>query len=476
MGPERKHPGDPLLGRTSLASRLQRAYREFLKLPTYLMAGLLVLSILFSVLDRSEAAWLSAGREWIRGVLFGGGVHVMDFLGLLTSGLIGMTTITFSMLLLALQQSATVVGVQVVNSFLLRRRNQLLLGFILGTTVAVLVMRAAAVPERTGLAVAFALVLTLLALYGLAVLLYAAVNQTRPQAVLEEVRTLTLEARRHQERLLRGSYREPRYEGGVESIVWNAKHGYVREIRFDDLVALLEGSDGKVEVEFRIEVGDYVAYGEEVARVRAERREESERLAAATRDIVVLDSQRATARDPSFGVEQLQMAGWSSGSSAFQNPGVAMEAVRNLRDVIARWAVDFEQEEASGSRLPIVYPDGLVIRAIDAVESVGVASTESLQAPTLEEVFRAYRNLLPDLPESLRDRVEGSIRRLLTGVADHVLTRPLESEMKKLARALREVGSVATAEGLEDALEGLREVSGQVAARSNRAQLASSDG
>ena len=201
----------------------------------------------------------------------------------------------------------------------------------------------------------------------------------RPSAVIDEVRVLTLEARERQRELLILSHRAPQYTGGTEVRVCTEAHGYVRDIDVDALREALEQRRGEAEIELVLEIGDYAAYGDELARVRAERPEEAERLARVTEDALRLDYERATRRDPSFGVEQIRVIGWSSGSTAYHNPGIALEAVRNLRDVIARWVVNYEEVEGSGGQIPLVYPDGLVERALEAIGALAVVSTESLQ-------------------------------------------------------------------------------------------------
>jgi hypothetical protein len=237
----------------------------------------------------------------------------------------------------------------------------------------------------------------------------------------------------------------------------------------------LRSRQGKAEVEIRLEVGDYVAYGEEIVRVRAERPEEAERLAEVARDAISLDYQRAVRRDPAFGVEQIRMIGWSSGSTAYHNPGVSLEAVRNLRDILARWATNYEEVEGSDGTLPLVYPDGLVKRVLEALEAIAVVSTESLQPETFEEVLHAYRHVFSRLPEHLQRRGCTSVRRLVTGLGDLVLTPQLEDALEEVARTLRELGHADTADILERAKREMASTASTLGARSTRAQQATSN-
>jgi hypothetical protein len=168
--------------------------------------------------------------------------------------------------------------------------------------------------------------------------------------------------------------------------------------------------------------------------------------------------------------------GWSSGSTAYHNPDIALEAVRNLRDIIDRWVVNFEEVEGSGGRIPLVYPDGLVERALEAIGALAVVSTESLQFATYEEAVRAYEGVFTRLPDHLQDRVVTSLRRIVTGLGDHVLTRSLEEALTAVVRTLREEGYADAADAVETARQQMASVAGSLAARSTRAQEVTSAG
>ena len=108
------------------------------------MVAFVALAAVTIWLDRNPPTWIGPVRDLIEAHLFREAETTNAFLGMATTGLITMTSITFSMLLLALQQSASLIGAQVVNSFLLRKRNQTILGLFLGSTLFVLVVHAAA--------------------------------------------------------------------------------------------------------------------------------------------------------------------------------------------------------------------------------------------------------------------------------------------------------------------------------------------
>lgn len=445
-------------------------------MPSVIMLGLSAFAVVTIGLDRTAPAWLEPLRGALETHLFRDVEATSTLLGMATTGLITIASITFSMLLLALQQSASLIGAQIAHAFLLRRRNQVVLGFILAATLFTLIVRTGAHEGfNPVLGATCAVILLAAALYCLAVLLFMAVDQMRPQAALAGVRTATLEARRRQRELLLSTYRAPRLHEGTEIAVTTAEHGYVRDLDLNALRKALDPLQGPVEVEICREIGDFVAYGDILARVRAERHDDAHRLADAVKEALKLDFERATWRDPAFGVEQLRVAGWSSGSTAYHNPGVAAEAVRNLRDILARWSASYEDLEASDGTLPIVYPDGLVQRVLEALEAIAVVATESLQPDTFAEVLRAYHHAFTDLPAHLQERTATSVSRLLTGLGDLVLTPPLQGALRGLARQLRETGHEDVAARVETASLQMASTAGHLAARSTRVKQATSD-
>ncbi len=452
-------------------SRIRKGFLEFLWVPTAVMLVCVVVAVITIWLDSHGPRWVLPARHMVESHFFRQARSTNDFLSMLTTGLITMTSITFSMLLLALQQSASLLAPQVVYSFLMRRRNQTLMGYFLGATMFVLLVHSSAHEGfNPVLGAALSLLLTAAALYALLILVFTAVNQMRPQTVIGDVRTLTLEARRHQRELLLASYRSPRYFGGTEVNVRTERHGYVRDVDVGALRKALRSARGKVEVEICIEVGNFAAYGEVLARARAERPDEAKRLAEAARASIALDYQRSVRRDPAFGVEQLHMIGWSSASSAYQNPGISMAVVRNLRDILARWAASYEEVEGSDGTLPLVYPDGLVKRVLESLEALAVVATESLQQETFVEVLHAYRLVVSRLPEHLQMRVCASVCRLVTALGDLVLTPQLEDVLEAFARTLAELGHADTADVLMTAKREMASRSGTLGARSTRAK------
>lgn len=126
-----------VISKTFDAIRL--AFVEFLTIPTCTIIGFLLLIIGFLLLaagsyalDRTEAAWLKPLRDVLKLHIFANADATSSLLGTISSGIITVTSITISLLLVALQQSASSLTYQVSDQFLRRPLNQFYFGFFIG--------------------------------------------------------------------------------------------------------------------------------------------------------------------------------------------------------------------------------------------------------------------------------------------------------------------------------------------------------
>jgi len=86
---------------------VHRAFVEFLKLPILIVAGFIVLAAVTSFIDYTEIGWLQTLRAPIHDAFFRDSQATSDLLSTIASGVITVTSITFSLLLLAVQQAAS---------------------------------------------------------------------------------------------------------------------------------------------------------------------------------------------------------------------------------------------------------------------------------------------------------------------------------------------------------------------------------
>jgi hypothetical protein len=123
---------DPLRSSGGLheAGRMRRGIAEFLRLPLLITAGFTVAAVLVGVLDGAgEGAPL---RDVATAVVPGAGAT--DFISAVATSLMTVTSITFSVLLLAVQQTASSLTPVVFDQYLRRRSNQAYFGFFVGVT------------------------------------------------------------------------------------------------------------------------------------------------------------------------------------------------------------------------------------------------------------------------------------------------------------------------------------------------------
>jgi len=158
-------------------------------------------------------------------------------------------SITISLLLLALQQSAANMTTQILDQFLRRRINQAYFGFFVGLALYSLVTLTLATVDKPfnpifGATLAF--LLTVVALYLLIILLYTTINQMRPVQVMEAIHDHVLAARERQLVLVRKTRRKPSGDGSVTVPVKVAEEGFVTRIDVDaiGLAALGRGNTG----------------------------------------------------------------------------------------------------------------------------------------------------------------------------------------------------------------------------------------
>ena len=305
----------PGLDKPSFGSRLAKAFKEFMAIPVGLCALGAGLAVLMTWIEGAQPSLTEPVLSFLRRHFHSDPAKMADLLGLLTTAMFGLSTLTFSVLLIALQQSGASLGIQVVDGFIRRRRNQVVLGFILATTVYVLLSRALVMPPHNPLAASFvALLFGLLALITLAALFYMTTNQSRPTFVVNDLRLRALEARRAQYPFLDRTRREPANPDNAYVTVKADRHGYVRSIDFDALRKVAVGSPGS-EIELVCEIGDYLVWGDPVAHLRGL----SDAAVDPVRKALDQASQRSLAVDPTVGLSNLQTITRRTGSDAQQN-------------------------------------------------------------------------------------------------------------------------------------------------------------
>lgn len=426
-------------------------------------------------LDAGRVAWLAQLRETLQVHVFSDAKSTSDLLSTIASGLIAMTSFSFGLLLLAVQQTAASMTSYVVDQFLRRRINQFYFGFFAGLALySLLVLATVGVRHNPIYGAGLALLLTVVALCLLLLLLYTTINQIRPVVVVDALHDHILLARANQLAFLRRTRRASASHAPLNRVVRSTHGGYVVAIDLDVLGAPMTTAVGEVEVVWLVSIGSFVAFEDPIAEVKANTQQRLEALSQAVLKSLRLERQQALESDPGYGIEQLLTIAWTSVSTSKSNPAPGLLTIRSLRDLLARWASDPEQCGAQNSSapealpLPVVYADNVLSQLMDAFETLAVVSTESMQHQNFAEVLHVFTALFERLPPQLARRAEDLILRILSGLGDHVLTAELDGALSSLAAVLDKAGSGSTAAALSKAQQELRVSIGQLNSRATR--------
>lgn len=445
---------------------VRRAFVEFLTIPTLVILGFLGLGVLAYYLDK-----LRIEQNWPQ---FIPGTHesISTLLGTVAGSIITVTSITFSLLLIAVQQGAAALTAQVYDQFLRRRANQAYFGFFIGLALYCLIVLATVRPDYTpviGAAIAFGL--TVVALYLLIILIYSTIDQMRPVTIIDAIRDHALSARKLQRPLLEATSEDAPVRGAARLGVAANESGFLTSIDADALRSAARDKLGAAAVVIRPSIGDYVSRGEMLCEVcfdgatKASGDDAAGALAAA----FVLERQRDLGSDAGYGIDQLSTIGWTSASTSKSNPQPGLLACWALRDLAAHWfgygACAYAR---SRDELPVVYIDNVGNELLAAFESLAVVASESLQHQTLAEIYSALGFTLAELPDDLRREVGDIVQRSLSALGEHVLTGRLEQAIDGLAAALDKAGQAAAAEALRTARNQLKQSVGELHSRSNR--------
>lgn len=451
---------------------IRRAFVEFLKMPSFVILGFLMLAAAMYILDEARIVKdvQTSNARW--GGLFSDAQTARDFLGVIAGSIITVTSITLSLLLIAVQQGAASLTSLVFDQFLRRRANQFYFGFFIGVALYSLIVLSSITPSHQpvyGVMVAGAM--TLAALYMLIILIYTTIDQMRPVVIIKSIHDLTLRARECQLGLLRSTRRSPRLEGIARVGVTADCGGFLTRL---DAAAIAKAvTETKIEVVILVSIGDYVAFGDTIAEIKMARDHDVSSLASAIRNAIALEEQRDLNADAAFGVEQLVTIGWTSISTAKSNPGPGLLAIWNLRDLLAHWlqsdpSFGGPEDDAADPTASVVYVDNLAQQLMRGFESFVVVASESMQHQTVAEVYRTFAILFHRLPPPLRRQVDDLLLRSLSGLGDHILTSELETSLMALTVALNSDGRSQCAGAIEAAQRQLELSIGRLNSRSTR--------
>ncbi len=424
---------------------ISRAFDEFLALPSTIAASGLVLAVLFYLLDRSSISFLQPLRSFLQSHIFTEASSTANFVSTVTGGLMTVTSITISILVVALQQSVSNMSERVFGQFIRRRINQVYFGVFVGAVLYSLLTLATIHTNQNAIfAASVDLILAAISIYMLIILLYTTMNQMNPEVIIGAIHDQTLRARKQQMPLIQNTLREATYDGPNDLSVRAISEGYITRINLDVITRAIQQGKGRVEVHLLVSVGCYVIYEDQIADIEAEYAEDAEQVGQSVRRSLDLSRQRDILNDAAFGLEQLETIGWTAISSAKSDPAPGLMVIRSAGDLLSHWVRDQSlaenQEKKPKETLNVVYHDDFLDRLIDVLESAQVAAHELQQHMSLAEVYVTLMNTFIRLNPSLQRRIVDLLLRGLPALESLVLTRTLEQALGQVVRTLRQTG------------------------------------
>lgn len=375
--------------------------------------------------------------------LFGDRDSTRSVLATLSSALITVTSITFSLLLLAVQQGASSLSSQIMDQFLKRKANQLYFGFFVGLSLFTLITLATTHRVHHPLFGAlFAIAGTVVALCLILVLIYTTVQQMRSTDVIGAIVEMIRSAHKRHSAIL-GQTRGEASDPPALRFNWKSDAaGIVIGVDIDVLAAAAgESKLFAAEIHLKVANGSYVARGQEIAEVRSHLPIDEagrEKLEKALRSSFTFGTHPNPSDNPRIGMHQLATIGWNSASSARSNPRPPIIICRSIADLLWEWT---EKPATRDESSRVVYPDLLIEDSIETIDSIVVAAGEAKQHQTLAVAYETYARLLPRLGGGHRARLEEAVRLSLGALQQHVPTVQLNKALEQLARAFEEIDS-----------------------------------
>ncbi|GII03668.1 hypothetical protein Pta02_56760 [Planobispora takensis] len=433
--------------RQDLRVRWRLSVTEFLFTPLLMVLGSVALAVGAVLIDLSSPDW-PAG---LRGTFVRLFPHenLVSTLRVIATGLVTVTTLTLSALMVAISHTATTVAPVVFDQFLRRRANQAYFGYVAGCATYTYLVMAVMRPHWAGVGALLALVLAAGALVLLVFMGYVMIDQMRPTSVVRSIQELAFRARLRQLPLLARSRTGPRLTGDSVPVTTQAT-GYVVDISTARLQELLAPTGEEVEVAFQVRIGDLLAYGDTVARIRGGTEQQRRHVADRVLGCVTIDRIRNADVDPDHAVEQLGNVAWAA-TSTRQNPDVALASVGALRDLSARCAAaGVPDAEVYGGPLPVVYDDAMQRRIVAALVDLVVVSTSSRQHQTCAVALSTLAEILPQLDDRDRDVAVLSLQRALPATLSHVASVEMGRGLAKLRAAFDAIGREEMADQVRD--------------------------
>jgi len=334
---------------STFLDRIRSSYWFFPAIMSLMAVGL---STLMLSLDRRYADRIPADAWWLYG---GGDEGARVVLSAIVTSMISVTSVVFSITIVALTLAAGQFGSRVLRNFMRDRGNQVTLGTFIATFVyALLVLRTVRGVEDAEFVPPLAMSMGILLVFlSVAVLIYFIHHVASSIQADSVVRSIALETEDAIERLFPGAIGEEsptdgRPEGGAPGFTslptrFDADAGVVRAPRGDQLQII--DQEGLMElavehdlvVRLRARPGDFVVRDGVIAQVWKDGDLEAE-LLDEVRDVFVLGRSRSLQQDAEFGILQLVEVAVRALSTGINDPFTAMNCVDRISSLLCQLA------------------------------------------------------------------------------------------------------------------------------------------
>lgn len=448
---------------------VRQSFREFLKVPAFIIIGFLVVCAAANIIDHEKFVSLNSLTDFLKNTIFNAPKATSALMGTIASSIITVTSLSVTLLLIVVQQTASTMSTEVFDQFLRSRHNQTYFGFFVGLSLYSLIVLATVNDNFNPVfSASLAMVFIGVALFLLIILIYTTINDMRPVSIINSIYDLTLKARKKQMHFIRKTRREAIYEGPCKISIQIKEHGYITRINFDRIYTAIKKAKAEVEVVLKVSIGEYVTFQDEIAFVTSENEADGKTVSNVVRKFINIDEKNDIGSDPFGGIVEMETIGWTSISTAKSNPAPGLITIRFLCNLLLRWS--YINDEPDKNIYPIVYVDNVVPRLMDTFTTLMVAASESMQHQNFIEILHTFIKVYDRLSPENKSRAADIILRLLSAMGDFVLTAPLEAELNKLIKILSEDGSVEIANAVEAAKNKLKQTIGKLNSRATRAQ------
>ncbi|TWR26723.1 DUF2254 domain-containing protein [Mucilaginibacter achroorhodeus] len=446
---------------------VRRAFSEFLLLPSIVIILFLALAGLTSFLDQERITTLKPVRQFLQQHIFADPEATSNLLGAIVSGTISVTTLTTTLLLVIVQQSAGSMTAQVFDQFLRRKTNQFYLGFFVGLALySMIILATVNKPFNPVWGGTTAFCLTALALYFLVLLMYTTINQMRPAEIVNAIYYRIVAARERQLKTFSFTTSDVEFINESKSVILCEKGGYVTDIDTKLLAEFMKSNFPLSKVAFTICLGDYVAYGEELAQIINGENHENQ-IKKAVLNHIRFDIQRDLDNDAGYGISQIETIAWTSISTAHSNPAPGVLCVNLMHNILGVLADEGSLHKDQDCNF-IVYTDNVFEELMSGFENLLVVSSESMQHQVFISVLHTLINMLRKLSPELQNRSEAVILLALSVMGDHAYTKSLQEILLKVSKELSLIGLTETAVKVENARKQLESSLGVLNSRSTR--------